>query len=71
MAINLDAHSVRSEVFERMKYDETVTPEQHAKFNAMSDERIENAIHGAIDDHFWNAYDSARSDAITALIGED
>jgi hypothetical protein len=61
--ICLDADSVRAEVMEG-----EYTEQQQQVIASLSDDQISDAISDAVDDSFWQAYDSARSDAILALL---
>lgn len=63
--IALGAESIRAEVHECEQY--TVSDRRH--IDALDDATLEAAINAAVDDHFWAAYDGARSDAIQALLG--
>lgn len=65
--ITLDAASVRDEINDRLQAGE-ITAAQAKHIGALSDEEINATIDASVDDTFWHAYDSARSDAIARLL---
>lgn len=72
MSIILDAEVVREEVHDRYHYDFAggLTAEEHRYITSLTDEQINDAIELATDDHFMAAFDSLRSDVISALLAD-
>ena len=66
--IRLDAASVRDEINDRLQTGE-ITAAQAKRIDTFRDDEINATIDASVDDNFWQAYDNARSNAITRLLG--
>lgn len=64
--IILGADAVRSELTEAPEAHD-LTRAQAERVKALTDDEINTAIHSALDDYFYDAYDSVRRNAIAAL----
>lgn len=65
--INLDAEAVREEVSDRVQHG-SLDAEDIKYFESLSDHDINDAIHRAVSDSFWDAFDLVRSNAIDDLL---
>lgn len=67
--IILGAESVRAELAEAPGSHD-LTEKQAEFIQQLPDDEIDRAIQDVADDHFWDAYDSVRRDAITRIVDE-
>ena len=65
--INLDADSIRDEIFDLRQYG-TLSEDDAKLLAGLTDSDLNDAIHDAVNDSFWEMYDLVRSNAIDALL---
>lgn len=65
--IQLNAESVRAELWEAPDAHDIDTAETLDRITSLSDDAINAAIEASANDHFWEQYDAVRRSAISRL----